>query len=71
LFDPFSSSKIGANAESFLDTYQPDWPGCVLTHLRMPGITGLELQALLRERQLDVPVVVLTAHGEWPRRERR
>ena len=53
-----------ANAESFIDTYRPDWSGCVLTDLRMPGMTGLELQAVLRERQVDVPVVVLTAHGD-------
>jgi len=53
-----------ANAESFIETYRPDWPGCVLTDLRMPGMTGLELQAVLRERQIEVPVVVLTAHGD-------
>jgi RNA polymerase sigma factor (sigma-70 family) len=53
-----------ATAESFIETYRPDWSGCVLTDLRMPGMTGLELQAALRERQLEVPVVVLTAHGD-------
>src|SRR5882762_3886254 len=58
------SAQLFANAESFLGTYQPDQPRCVLTDLRMPGMTGLELQAALRERRLDVPVVVLTAHGD-------
>jgi two-component system response regulator FixJ len=53
-----------ATAESFIATYQADWPGCVLTDLRMPGMTGLELQAALRERRIEVPVVVLTAHGD-------
>jgi RNA polymerase sigma factor (sigma-70 family) len=53
-----------ATAESFIETYRPDWSGCVLTDLRMPGMTGLELQAALRERQMEVPVVVLTAHGD-------
>ena len=53
-----------ANAESFIETYRPDWPGCVLTDLRMPGMTGLELQNVLRERRVDLPVVVLTAHGD-------
>lgn len=53
-----------ANAESFIETYRPDWPGCVLTDLRMPGMTGLELQSVLRERRVDLPVVVLTAHGD-------
>jgi RNA polymerase sigma factor (sigma-70 family) len=53
-----------ATAESFIETYRPDWSGCVLTDLRMPGMTGLQLQAALRERQMEVPVVVLTAHGD-------
>jgi RNA polymerase sigma factor (sigma-70 family) len=52
-----------ASAESFLETYRPEWSGCVLTDLRMPGMTGLELQAALHARQVEVPVVVLTAHG--------
>lgn len=55
-----------ANAESFIDTYRPERAGCVLTDLRMPGMTGLELQAVLRERHIDLPVVVLTAHGDVP-----
>jgi len=58
------STQLFASAESFIETYQPDQPGCVLTDLRMPGMTGLELQAALRERRLDLPVVVLTAHGD-------
>jgi FixJ family two-component response regulator len=53
-----------ATAESFIETYRPEWTGCVLTDLRMPGMTGLELQTLLRERRMEVPVVVLTAHGD-------
>ena len=53
-----------ATAESFLETYRPEWAGCVLTDLRMPGMTGLELQSMLRERGVQVPVVVLTAHGD-------
>jgi RNA polymerase sigma factor (sigma-70 family) len=53
-----------ATAESFIETYRPEWHGCVLTDLRMPGMTGLELQMALRERHIEVPVVVLTAHGD-------
>ncbi len=58
------STQPFASAESFIESYQPDSLGCVLTDLRMPGMTGLELQAMLRARKLDVPVVVLTAHGD-------
>ena len=53
-----------ATAETFIETYRPEWTGCVLTDLRMPGMTGLELQTMLRERRMEVPVVVLTAHGD-------
>jgi two-component system response regulator FixJ len=58
------STQPFATADSFIESYQPERPGCVLTDLRMPGMTGLELQAALRERQISVPVVVLTAHGD-------
>ena len=57
-------TQLFATAESFIDTYQAEWSGCVLTDLRMPGMTGLELQSALRQRQIDLPVVVLTAHGD-------
>lgn len=57
-------TQLFATAESFIETYRPEWHGCVLTDLRMPGMTGLELQTALHERRIDVPVVVLTAHGD-------
>jgi RNA polymerase sigma factor (sigma-70 family) len=58
------STQPFATADSFIQTYQPERAGCVLTDLRMPGMTGLELQAALAERHIDVPLVVLTAHGD-------
>jgi RNA polymerase sigma factor (sigma-70 family) len=58
------STQPFANADSFLESYTPERVGCVLTDLRMPGMTGLELQTALRERHIDLPVVVLTAHGD-------
>lgn len=57
-------TQLFANAESFIEAFRPDWVGCVLTDLRMPGMTGLELQSALRARQIELPVVVLTAHGD-------
>jgi len=53
-----------AAAETFLETYRPEWRGCVLTDLQMPKMSGLELQRELNERGISLPVVVLTAHGD-------
>lgn len=57
-------SQVFANAEDFLATYTPESRGCLLTDLRMPGLSGLELLAVLRERGVTLPVVLLTAHGD-------
>ena len=57
-------TQLFANAESFIEAFGPDWGGCVLTDLRMPGMNGLELQSALRARHIELPVVVLTAHGD-------
>jgi FixJ family two-component response regulator len=57
-------TQVFAGAESFLETYRDDWRGCLITDLRMPGMSGLELQRALAERKISLPVVVLTAHGD-------
>jgi two-component system, LuxR family, response regulator FixJ len=57
-------ASVFASADDFLKVYDPQWRGCLLTDLQMPGIGGLELQSILRERQIALPVVVLTAHGD-------
>jgi RNA polymerase sigma factor (sigma-70 family) len=53
-----------ASAEAFLGEYRPESPGCVVLDLRMPGMTGLELQAELAQRGAKLPVIVITAHGD-------
>ncbi|MEJ0099276.1 MAG: response regulator [Pseudomonadota bacterium] len=57
-------SQVFASAETFLETYRPEWRGCLLTDLRMPGMSGIELQQALATRGATLPVVVLTAHGD-------
>jgi len=56
--------SVFASAESFLAVYDPSARGCLLTDLKMNGMTGLELQTELRDRGITLPVVVLTAHGD-------
>ena len=59
----FETRKFPA-AEAFLDEYRPELPGCVVLDLRMPAMSGLELQAELTRRGLRLPVIVVTAHGD-------
>jgi len=53
-----------ASAEDFLAVVSPDTTGCVLADMRMPGMSGLELQTALQSRHIGLPVVVITAHGD-------
>lgn len=53
-----------ASAEDFLAALQPDWRGCVVLDLRMPGMSGLELQRCLMEGGPTLPVIMITAHGD-------
>jgi len=52
------------SAEAFLDTYRDEWTGCVVADLRLPGMSGLELQADLRVRGKKLPFVIITGHGD-------
>ena len=54
------------SARIFLDTIERDDCGCLVTDVRMPGMSGLDLLAELRERQVSMPVIVITAHGDVP-----
>lgn len=53
-------------AEDFLRVYQTQWGGCLLLDIRMPGMSGLDLQATLHGRGITLPVIMMTAHGDVP-----
>ena len=53
-----------ASAEEFLKAYKPALPGCLVLDIRMPGMSGLELQKLLLDRHIRVPMVVMSGHGD-------
>lgn len=59
-------TALFADAESFLAAWRPEWSGCLVADLRLPGRTGVELQATLRGRGASLPVVIITAHGDVP-----
>jgi two-component system response regulator FixJ len=54
------------SAPDFLDAYDPQRPGCLLLDVRMPQMSGLELQEQLRRRQLSLPIIFITGHGNVP-----
>jgi FixJ family two-component response regulator len=52
-----------ASARDFLEAYEPGQPGCLVLDVRMPGMSGLELQRELADQAIDLPVIILTGHG--------
>ncbi|MBI3057475.1 MAG: response regulator transcription factor [Betaproteobacteria bacterium] len=55
-----------ASAEAFLATYAAEQGGCVLLDIRMPGMSGLQLQDELKRRGHAIPIVFITGHGDVP-----
>ena len=55
-----------ASANAFLDGYDASKPGCLILDVRMPDISGLDLQRILNERQIQIPIVIITGHGDVP-----
>jgi two-component system response regulator FixJ len=53
-----------ASAEDFLGALTPRWRGVVLADIRMPGMSGLELQQALAEHRSQLPVIIITGHGD-------
>lgn len=52
------------SAESFLDRDDLRRPGCIVLDVRMPGMSGLELQQEMQDRGIDLPILFLTGHGD-------
>jgi RNA polymerase sigma factor (sigma-70 family) len=60
------ATRLFADAESFLVAFDPGWAGCVVADLRLPGLSGVELQARVRAVGSSIPFVIITAHGDVP-----
>lgn len=54
------------SAQAFLDSYDPQRPGCLVLDIRMPGMSGLDLQELLPERGVELPLIFISGHGDVP-----
>jgi RNA polymerase sigma factor (sigma-70 family) len=53
-----------ASAEDFLRAVDPSWAGCIVADIRMPGMSGLQMQEALAARGIEMPVIIITAHGD-------
>jgi FixJ family two-component response regulator len=57
------SSAAYPSAATFLANYDPDRPGCLVLDIRMPAMSGMELQAALAEKSVTIPIIFLSGHG--------
>lgn len=60
------NAKTFVSAREFLDQGLPEVPGCLVLDVRMPGLSGLDLQAELNSRNIQTPIIFITGHGDIP-----
>lgn len=58
--------KTFASGVEFLEALEPNWQGCVILDVRMPVLSGLQVQEKLTEKQCKLPVIIVTGHGDLP-----
>ncbi len=54
------------SASDFLERYEPADRGCLILDVRMPEVSGLELQQMLSQREIRLPIIMITGHGDVP-----
>lgn len=54
------------SAQQFLGEYDSEQPGCLVLDVRMSGMSGLELQSRLKELGFEIPIIIITGHGDIP-----
>jgi FixJ family two-component response regulator len=60
------ATRLYGSAQDFLDAPRADAPGCMVLDVRLPGLSGLDFQAMLGETDVRMPVIVMTGHGDIP-----
>jgi FixJ family two-component response regulator len=55
-----------ASAREFIAAKRPDAPGCLVLDVRLPGLSGLDLQRRLAENDVRIPIIFITGHGDIP-----
>jgi FixJ family two-component response regulator len=59
-------AKVFTQAQDFLDVYKPEQPGCLLLDVRMPGMSGPELQTKLLGLSATLPIIFISGHADVP-----
>lgn len=60
------SCQTFESGQEFLETRLPDVPSCLVLDVRLPGLSGLNLQRELTERNIQIPIIFITGHGDIP-----
>ena len=58
------ASQSFASGDEFLNAYDADMTGCILLDIRMPGISGMEVQRRLVDEDCTLPIIFITGHGD-------
>ncbi|GIW74608.1 MAG: DNA-binding response regulator [Phycisphaerales bacterium] len=58
--------QVYKNADEFMEQFQADVPGCLVLDVRMPGTSGMELLETLKNRGVQVPIIIISGHGDVP-----
>jgi FixJ family two-component response regulator len=58
--------KVFASAQEFLGSKLTDVPGCLVLDVRLPGLSGLDLQKRMAEADIGIPIIFITGHGDIP-----
>jgi FixJ family two-component response regulator len=58
--------EVFPSAQAFLSAPRPDVPGCLVLDVRLPGLSGLDLQRELAQSHATLPIIFLTGHGDIP-----
>ena len=59
-------AELFASAQEFLRSKRPDVPSCLVLDVRLPGLSGLDLQRRTTEAGLEIPIIFITGHGDIP-----
>ena len=60
------AAEVFASAQEFLQAQRADAPGCLVLDVRLPGLSGLDLQRELTEAAIHIPIIFITGHGDIP-----